>query len=279
MDNAMILISHDNSDEKIAVEIKTFLEEVFLNAHVFVAGRDLMGGQIWINELKKNLKSSQVIISLLTPKSLENKWVYFESGAGFTDEKTIPLLTENLKPENLTPPMSLLQARPLSEQGFIALIKDISKKFNQREPKIFTGIKDLIKRTDKILRIKTALRLQTILPKNKIAPNATRQWIYEGYCLVHDYSIENRDIAVDTVFNIDNTEIQLFDRSGTDEYLFGKMGKTPDFLPLTLNQYDKIGNRLIFKKFESIEKIETIADSLTDLLNRIEIYKKNIENN
>jgi len=279
MDNSIILISHDNSDEKIAVEIKLFLEEIFLNAHVYVAGRDLVGGQIWINEIKTHLKSSQVIISLLTPKSLENKWVYFESGAGFTDEKTIPLLTDNLKPENLTPPMSLLQARVLSEQGFITLIKDISKKLNQREPKSFTGIKDLIKRVERLLRCESTLQLQTMLPKNKIAPNAKKQWIYEGSCLVHDYIIEDRPIAIDTFFDIDCTEIQLFERQNLEEYVFDKMCKTVNFLPLPLNKYEKRGHRLIFNKFESTDKIETIAEVLTDLLNRIEIYKKNVENN
>jgi len=82
-----IFISHDNSDETIAIELKKFIENIFLNTNVYVSGRDLEGGQTWIENIKLALKSSQVIIALVTKKSINANWLYFESGAGFTDDK------------------------------------------------------------------------------------------------------------------------------------------------------------------------------------------------
>ena len=276
-----ILISHDKGDEKIALELKLFLEDVFQNVSVFVSGRDLIGGQTWIEQIKHRLKTSEVIISLLTSKSLDNNWVYFESGAGFTEDKTIPILTDNLKLESLVPPMSLLQARLLSESGIGMLIKDITQKLNlQREPKHYPSIKDLISRVEKILRQESAAKLKSMIPIKEIAPNAKRQWIYEENCLVHDFIIDKKyEITVDTYFYLDRTEIQLFDRSGSKEFVINTMCKTENFLPKPLNQYKVRGSRLIFQAFESTEKLDNIANSLSDLLVRIEGYFKKTSNN
>jgi hypothetical protein len=95
--NFNIFISHDSKDETIAVELKAFLENVFLNASIYVSGRDLQGGQTWIENIKLILKSSQVIISIISKESINNNWIYFETGAGFTDDKSIPLITDGLK--------------------------------------------------------------------------------------------------------------------------------------------------------------------------------------
>lgn len=235
-----ILISHDKRDEKIAFEIKTFLEEIFSTVSVFVSGRDLVGGQTWIEEIKSRLKSSEVIISLLTTNSLDSNWVYFESGAGFTDDKTIPLLTDNLQPENVKPPLSLLQVRLFTETGIEMFIKDITKKLKlPREPKIHPSIKNLVERVEKLLRQENALKLRDLIPIKKVAPNATKQWIYEQNCLVHDFLIEEKNnISVDIYFYIDKTEIQLFDRSGSTEYIKNKMCKAGNFLPKPFSDYE-----------------------------------------
>ncbi|HKR04742.1 MAG TPA: TIR domain-containing protein [Bacteroidia bacterium] len=268
-----ILISHDKGDEKIAFELKVFLEDVFQNVLVFVSGRDLIGGQTWIEQIKNRLKTSEVIISLLTSKSLNNNWVYFESGAGFVEDKTIPLLTDNLKLESLIPPMSLLQARLLSERGVVMLIKDIAQKLNlPREPKHYPSIKELISRIEKNLRQESTLKLKSVISIKEIAPSAKKQWTFEGNCLVHDFIIKKHEITVDTYFYLDKTEIQLFDRSGSKEFVINTMCKTDKFLPKPLDQFEVRNNRLIFQTFNSNEKTENIASSLTDLLVRIEGY-------
>lgn len=146
-----IFISHDATDQAIALELKSFLENIFLNSNVYVSGKDLQGGQTWIENIKLALKSSQVIIALVTKKSINANWLYFESGAGFTDDRTIPLLTDNLQFKDLTPPLSLLQSRLLDKDGIGSLISDIVKKLNLRQPANLPGLDELVTRIASII--------------------------------------------------------------------------------------------------------------------------------
>jgi hypothetical protein len=225
---------------------------------------------------KKSVKILWSNYQFINSKISKNNWVYFESGAGFTEDKTIPLLTDNLKPRDLTPPMSLLQAREVSEIGIEAFIKDLSKKLGLREPKSYPSIKDLVFKIEKILRTDSTLQLQKQVPKFQFAPNAVKQWIYLDICLVYDFLIEKKQIVVDTYFYIDRTEIQLFDRSNSTDYLINTMCHSADFLPRPLTEYEMTGHRLIFKKFGSTEEVDAVATSLIDLLTRIENYKKSL---
>lgn len=146
-----IFISHDATDQAIALELKNFLENIFLNTNVYVSGKDIEGGQTWIENIKLALKSSQVIIALVTKKSIKANWLYFESGAGFTDDRTIPLLTDNLQFKDLTPPFSLLQSRLLDKGGISSLISDIVKKLSLRQPTSLPDLDELIARIAAII--------------------------------------------------------------------------------------------------------------------------------
>lgn len=150
-----IFISHDANDQAIAVELKSFLENIFLNSNVYVSGRDLEGGQTWIENIKLALKSSQVIIALVSKNSINANWLYFESGAGFTDDRTIPLVTDDLQFKDLTPPLSLLQSRMLSAEGISLLLTDISKKLSLRQPTSLPGLEELISRIKIIIEGRT----------------------------------------------------------------------------------------------------------------------------
>ena len=279
MDNLItILISHDSQDEAIACEIKSFLEDIFLSVNFFVSGRDLVGGQTWIAEIKDRLKVSPIIISIITKKSLDNKWLYFESGAGFTNDKTIPLLVDNIGFKDLNPPLNLLQARVFTESGIIAFINDISGKLGLREPqKNYSNIKMLINKVEKVLRNHNVLELKALLLNDKVVRNID-PWIYKDNCLVYDYIIDNKHkIAVDTYFQSDGCEIQLFGRDESEDYALKVMFKDDGFLPDSLNQYEMKNTRLIFKRFNNNYKMESVRDTLADILNRIEKYKNKVE--
>lgn len=163
-----IFISHDSNDEAIAVELKVFLENIFLNTSVYVSGRDLQGGQTWIENIKLSLKNSQVIISIITKQSINNIWIYFETGAGFVDDKSIPLITDGLEFHDLRPPLSLLQARTLTNKGIIALVNDISNKLGLRTPQMLTGIERLIEESEIFLRIRDQEK-KTVIDQKPLA--------------------------------------------------------------------------------------------------------------
>ncbi|MCG6535397.1 MAG: toll/interleukin-1 receptor domain-containing protein [Syntrophales bacterium LBB04] len=122
-----VFISHVSDDESIAIAIRQFIEKVFLNATVFVAGRDLIGGEVWVKEIRDKLRTSRVIVSIITPFSQNSSWVLFESGAGFLDSRTIPLCGDGITIEALKPPLKLLQARALNQEGLKNLVRDIAR--------------------------------------------------------------------------------------------------------------------------------------------------------
>lgn len=121
-------------------------------------------------------------------------------------------------------------------------------------------------------------QLNDALPQIEFAPLVDKQWIYDGYCLVHDYTIEGKyKIAIDTYAEISGWEIQIFARNNqSSEYLFNTMCKDNDFLPKPVESYER-KERLIYQKFDADTEISIIAENLTELLTRIENYKKRTE--
>lgn len=122
--------------------------------------------------------------------------------------------------------------------------------------------------------------LKETIPPDVFAPSVDKQWIYDGRCLVHDYTIDSKyKVSVDIYIDIYGWEIQLFARNGqSTDFLFNIMCKDQDFLPKPLDTYEK-GERLIYEKFETDSNISTIAKTLTDLLARIEYFKKQTDKN
>ncbi len=120
-------------------------------------------------------------------------------------------------------------------------------------------------------------QLQTAIPQNEFAPTATKQWIYDKFCLVHDYLINDKyQISVDTISDVNNIQIQLFGRDNeSTDFLFGTMCKNEDFLPEPVDNYRKTEDRrLIIQNFDGDIDLTIVVKSLTDLLTRIENYKK-----
>ena len=135
-----VFISHVSEDETIAVAIKDFLERIFLNADVFVSGRDLTGGEVWIKEIKDKLRNATAIVSIITPFSEASPWVLFESGAGFLASKTIPLCADGVTLNGLRAPLKLLQARILTEEGLKAIVTDIARLAELRCPSEYLSL-------------------------------------------------------------------------------------------------------------------------------------------
>lgn len=122
-------------------------------------------------------------------------------------------------------------------------------------------------------------QLNDAIPQDVFAPSAERQWIYDKRCLVHDYTINSKfKVAVDAYIDVNGWEIQVFGRNPqSTDFIFNKMCREIDFLPKPYDTYER-GERLIYAKFDTDTDISTIAQTLTDLLARIEDYKKKLEN-
>jgi hypothetical protein len=149
-----VFISHVSEDEAIAVMLKNSIERVFLNSEVFVSGRDLKGGEIWVNEIREKLRKSSVIIALITEYSRDSNWVFFETGLGFVENKSIPFCVAPLTMSNLTPPLSLLQSRDYNEDGLKKLLQDIANITGLRIPQEIPGISEEVNELKKYLSLR-----------------------------------------------------------------------------------------------------------------------------
>lgn len=150
----VIFISHVSEDEAIALYFKEFIEQIFLNTDVFVSGRDLGGGEVWIEELRSKLALANVIIALITPYSIKSNWVHFEAGSGFTRKASIPLLIEDITFNVLAPPFSLLQGRIFSRDGLSKLLNDIAALVGLRAPVRYPGIEELVISVDEFIELR-----------------------------------------------------------------------------------------------------------------------------
>lgn len=134
--------------------------------------------------------------------------------------------------------------------------------------------------TDSFIEYKKSLnqkvyQLKDTIPQSEFAATADKQFIHEDCCLIHHYTIDSKyKLAVDTYIDINGWEISLFGRDGqSTDFIFNVMCKDINFLPEPFESYER-GERLIYHRFDTDTDISIVAKTLTDLLNRIENFKK-----
>lgn len=125
--------------------------------------------------------------------------------------------------------------------------------------------------------------LNDAISTQECAPLADKKWIYKEpnlLVLVQDYTINSKfKLAVDTTINVNGWQIHIFGRnSQSSDFIFNVMCQANNFLPEPYENYEK-GERLIYQRFKTNVDISIVTKALTDLLERIENYKKEAEEN
>ena len=133
MNKQGVFISHITEERAVALLLKDHLQQAFSrNLPIFVSSdyESITGGDVWFAKIVEGVKSSSVIIVLLSPDSLERRWINFEAGVGVGAESTvIPVVVHGLGRNDVGHPLSSLQIRSLqSMEEARALIQDIAKK-------------------------------------------------------------------------------------------------------------------------------------------------------
>jgi nucleoside 2-deoxyribosyltransferase len=82
-----VYISHAEVDMIFARHVRNLLVQR-VNAQVFTT-EDLSAGEKWQSKLRNELSSTDVVVALLTPNSVNNSWVLHEIGAAWALEKPI----------------------------------------------------------------------------------------------------------------------------------------------------------------------------------------------
>jgi len=151
--------------------------------------------------------------------------------------------------------------------------KELNLFFEQNAKTIIELISEFNKYQNEIYA--KVYQLKELVHKDKFASRAIKQWIYDKHCLVHDYLINDFQVSVDTCVSLDGWEIQLFGRNNkSSDFIFNEMCNNSEFLGKPIDEFRIEGNRLIFADFK-VGNIEGVAETLIDLLKRIEKYLEN----
>jgi hypothetical protein len=148
MDKRGVFISHITEERATALLLKDLLQRTFSrDLPIFVSSdyESIGGGDVWFTTIVRGLKTSSVLIVLLSPDSLDRRWINFEAGVGAGAEATvIPVVVHGLERGDVGHPLSSLQIRSLeSLEEVHALMNDVGNKTSYI-PKAFIDAAPLI---------------------------------------------------------------------------------------------------------------------------------------
>ena len=120
-----IFISHSHSDKELANKLVMFLilalkleaEEILCSSNPD-QGLSLISSSV-TDQLKTQLRDSEVLIVLITADSLNSAWIPFEVGSFWTTDKLIiPILGPGLKQDDLPGPLRSFLSIPIEVEDF-----------------------------------------------------------------------------------------------------------------------------------------------------------------
>jgi hypoxanthine phosphoribosyltransferase len=119
-----IFLSYSHLDSNIAQELR----EKFLASGLtcFMAERSLEVGEQWIAQVREAIRESENILILITPRSVNSKWVYMEVGAAWMENKRIIPLTQFVDISGLPELIKNLQAKSIeTEKEKLSLVYEL----------------------------------------------------------------------------------------------------------------------------------------------------------
>ncbi|MFA4923118.1 MAG: toll/interleukin-1 receptor domain-containing protein [Ignavibacteriaceae bacterium] len=163
----VLFISYYHEDHELAVALKEWLQKKLIGAaDVFISGdkaSSIKGAEDWWDKVRENLFSSVYVLVLMTKRSINQRWIYFEAGGGyFLNNKSMPLLL-NVAIDELKEPLSKIQSFDLTNP------KEIANMFNNITEKLKLNKKDSGKElSKKLLAIEERIATDTVTPKKNL---------------------------------------------------------------------------------------------------------------
>ena len=94
---------------------------------MFVASRagDIPPGADWLDTIEAELEEADAYVLLLTPQSVERRWLWYESGAAWMSERPfVPLVAAGLGKGDVPYPLGALQALSLEDPADVAQLAE-----------------------------------------------------------------------------------------------------------------------------------------------------------
>jgi hypothetical protein len=118
-----LFLSHDSRDREKAQAISQALQRLTLGQIVVWHSSDdgpsggLRPGQVWLDEIRRQIAESRAVVVLLTPQSLHRPWLFFEAGFGAAqaDCAVIPVCVGIDSVADVPFPLAMYQAFQLAD--------------------------------------------------------------------------------------------------------------------------------------------------------------------
>lgn|GEM_PF-6582895 len=136
-----IFISHINEESQVARSTTSLLKSAFgSDLKVFVSSDydSLRGGDKWFATILENIKSSEVVLVLISKESYQRPWIPYEAGVcEGAGGKVIPVVHRNTAVRDLPPPLSEYTMRNLQDvNSVLALLSDIGQAIERAPLKV-----------------------------------------------------------------------------------------------------------------------------------------------
>src|ERR1700730_3051499 len=130
---ARLFVSFVHDAEKPASAVQDLLQtELNLGKEVFLSSDKslIYAGDLWLEKIKEALSAAEIVILMLSRRSVTRPWVNFEAGAAWlADKKLIPVCYGNLSTDALRHPYSAIQALNLQSEPYY-LVKSVNHQLN-----------------------------------------------------------------------------------------------------------------------------------------------------
>lgn len=140
MNKPLVFVSYIHEDEEFVIQLRDWIRDALLEGLVFFVAGDrgsIPLGSEWPEKISTALRRCSVAILILSPQSVDRKWIYFEAGAAFARKvPVIPVCCNGLEKSDLTPPLSFLQAVQLpnkTDEAF--LLSELAQMCGLKSPK------------------------------------------------------------------------------------------------------------------------------------------------
>ena len=155
-----VFVSHAAVDAALALALAN---EIRRRSHleVFVASQpgQIRTGDKWMQAIESKLQTGDTYLVLLTPRSIERPWVWFEVGSvWFAQRRILPVAASGLRPSDIPYPLGSRQVLDLSSTADIhQLFQDLRIDLDERDAELLT---ETLGKTTATLETWTSLRFE-----------------------------------------------------------------------------------------------------------------------
>jgi len=132
-----IFVSHSMNPKNMEL-IKSLEQQIPENIELYVAGRDKKPGHELKHKIKENLKTSDIVLALLTKGGENNDWVHQEIGsANMANIPIIPVKEKGVKIKGFTEGLEWIPLDMKSkDEAIIAVKEELAKRYDDKVARI-----------------------------------------------------------------------------------------------------------------------------------------------